>query len=633
MPNNQNVLLRTSCLSVLVYLLSSSSGCVETGDAKAVDSPAGSASFIEIKNVIPFEDRNRRKFDAPVIGDLDQDGLSDVIVNEHGLGMRIFWNDGATFSEGPYIANGDVHGAAISDFNKDGKLDIIITQGGGDGGNPRRPLWVEVSKNRAVTKGKAFDYFEPGRGRAVNFLSEPETGALNLFVTGFPMPKQKAEGANHYYKNSGGGAFEFVGTLPQAKWLGYRPRLTDFNGDNIQDIIMYGGANMVAIAGQADGSFDDVTQATFGALANTNDVSSMTEIDFDNDGDQDLFLTRAEHQFDIESYYDPETRRFAFISFRKAYFFADLQVDGDLIIENLQRTYPHRNVYLGASKTPMTFEGDPHGHQDVTIKPSEAAGWPKGETKEGLYIGYMGGGKWRIAGQSQSRTAATFRNVDAAPMTTPQKDYPATLFENREGVFFDVSGAMGINTPDQTTGATSADFNNDGWLDLAVLRYGSMATSNPHVLYLNEGGTGFRAVDNNGIYAMDEVGTTGGFAQAFDYNADGQMDIIYSNERGKWHLLKNQMADASANNFVTVRVGNSPKGGSPLGAQLSLAACGETYSRRVGMTSAAFSQNYDTALHVGIGECDEASAATVTWVDGTAQELKMIKPSSIVSLP
>lgn len=632
MPNLHRALLKASCLTTIICVVSPMAGCAENEDAKRRGRIAETALFTEVYNIIPFENRNRRKFDAPVIADLDQDGRSDVIVNEHGLGMRVFWNDGETFSEGPYIANGDVHGAAISDFNKNGKLDIIITQGGGDGGNPRRPLWVEVSQNRAITNGKAFDYFEPGRGRAVNFING-SAGEQNLLVTGFPMPQQKEDGANHYYKNIGEGGFEFIATLPQAKWLGYRPRLTDFNGDNYPDIIFYGGADIVAVAGQVDSSFKNVTDTAFGGLRNTNDVSSITEIDFDNDGDQDLFLTRSEHQFDIESYYDPETRRFAFISFRKAYLFADLQVEGDLIIENLQRTYPHRNVYLGANKTPMTFEGDPHGHQDVTIKPSEATGWPKGETKEGLYIGYMGDGNWRIAGQSQSRTAATFRNVTAAPATTPQKDYPAKLFENRDGVFFDVTDAYGINTPDQTTGATSADFNNDGWLDLVVLRYGSMATSNPHVLYLNEGGKRFRPVDNSGIHAVGEVGTTGGFTQAFDYNADGQVDIIYSNERGKWHLLKNQMPDARMNNFVTVKIGDSLIGGSPLGARLSLTACGQTYRRRVGMTSAAFSQNYDTALHVGIGECEEASVASVTWADGTAKQLKAIKPSSIVSLP
>ena len=624
-------LLRTSALAIMVLSLQATSGCA--GAKSPVDGePAASSSlFVEVKDVIPFEDRNRRKFDAPVIGDLDQDGLSDLIVNEHGRGMRVFWNDGTTFSEGPYIANGDVHGATISDFNKDGVLDIIITQGGGDGGNPRRPIWVEVKQGRSFTKGKPFDYFEPGRGRAANFIPVAGTGDLNLLVTGFPMPAQ-TEGANHFYQNVGGGTFEFAANLPQAKWLGYRPRLTDFNNDGVADVIFYGGANIVAVAGKADETFADVTETVFGSLTNTSDVTSITEIDFDNDGDQDLFLTRGEHQFDIESYYDAETRRFAFITFRKDYRFDDIRVEGNLILDNLQRTYPHRQVFLGADKTPMKFEGDPHGHQDVTIKVEDALGWPEGETKGGLFIGYVGDGYWRIAGQSRSRTAATIRNVDEASDPTPQKELPARLFENQGGKFIDVTEQLGIDIPDQTTGATTADFNNDGWLDLAVLLYGSMAVSNEHVLYLNQGGTAFDKATAHGIQAP-EVGTTGGFAQAFDYDVDGKMDIIFSNERGKWHLMKNEMAEATNNNFVTIDIGQSPAGNGPLGAKLDLRACGQTYSREVGATSAAFSQNYDTKLHIGLGSCGAIDRATVTWEDGQTTTQDDVAVNATIQLP
>ncbi len=630
MTTTNSNFLRMSVAS-LVIPLTGISGCAGAESTANKNPDTSSSLFVEVKDVIPFEDRNRRKFDAPVIGDLDQDGLSDLIVNEHGRGMRVFWNEGATFSEGPYIANGDVHGATISDFNKDGVLDIIITQGGGDGGNPRRPLWVEVRSDRSFTKGKPFDYFEPGRGRATNFIPEAGTGNLNLLVTGFPMPAQ-TEGANHFYQNIGAGAFEFDANLPQAKWLGYRPRLTDFNNDGFADVIFYGGANIIAVAGNADGTFTDNSETVFGNLTNTSDVTSITEIDFDNDGDQDLFLTRGEHQFDIESYYDAETRRFAFITFRKDYRFDDILVEGDLILDNLQRTYPHRQVFLGADKTPMKFEGDPHGHQDVTIKVEDALGWPEGETTGGMYIGYIGDGYWRIAGQSRSRTAATIRNVDAAPAPTPQKELAARLFENQGDKFKDVTAQFGIDTPDQTTGATTADFNNDGWLDLAVLRYGSMAVSNKHVLYLNQGGTGFMKASDHGIQAP-EVGTTGGFAQAFDYDANGTMDIIFSNERGKWHLMKNEMTEATKNNFVTVDIGQSPVGNGPLGATLKLEACGRNYKRQVGTTSAAFSQNFDTALHVGIGSCKTIQTATVTWPDGGLVKLNDVDVNMVIPTP
>lgn len=585
--------------------------------------------FAEVKDVIPFEDMNRRKFDNPVIGDLDQDGRQDVIINEHGKGMRVFWNDGKTFSEGPYIFTGDVHGAAISDFNADNIMDIIITQGGGDGGNPKRPVWVSVGTDRVFTKGKSFDYFEPGRGRAVSFIPDMSTGALDLIVTGFPMPKQ-TDGANHFYKNVGEGKFEFKANLPQAKWLGYRPLLTDFNSDGLIDIIFYGGKDMLAIKGEAGGGFAEVTDTVFGNLRDLGDVSKATEIDFDNDGDFDLFLSRSEHQFDIESYYDPEERRFAFISFRKDYLFDDILVEGDLIIENLQRTYPHKQVFLGANKTSLKIDGDKHGGHNLTIKVEDALGWPEGEVSGGLYIGYIGDGYWRVGGQSRSRTAATFANVDEATSVTPQPDLPARMFENRDGTFVDVTDILGIGIPDQTTGAATADFNNDGWMDLAVLRYGSMASRNEHLVYFNQSGKSFSKAKNHGLKAT-EVGATGGFIETFDYNSDGQVDIIYSNERGKWHLLKNQSPDARNNKFVIVKVGRSPESaGKQQGAELTLSACGKTYVRKVGATSAAFSQGMNTELHVGLGQCARVDAANVKWINGETQSASIAGLNTIV---
>lgn len=629
----QHNLLKTCAISGVSFALSccsqEQSQTPKSGDGLG-SSAAVQTLFTEVKDVIPFEDMNRRKFDSPVIGDLDQDGRQDVIINEHGKGMRVFWNNGETFFEGPYIFRGDVHGAAVADFDTDNLMDIIITQGGGDGGNPKRPVWVTVGTDRVFTKAKPFDYFEPGRGRAVSFIPDVSTGALDLLITGFPMPNQ-TEGANHFYKNAGEGAFTFKSNLPQAKWLGYRPLLTDFNFDGLTDIIFYGGNDMIAVEGKTGRVFADVTDTVFSGLRDLSDVSKVTEIDFDNDGDFDLFLSRSEHQFDIESYYNSEERRFAFISFRKDYLFDDILVEGDLIIENLQRTYPHKQVFLGANKKPLKIDGDNHGGHNLTIKVEDALGWPKGEVTGGLYIGYIGDGYWRIGGQSRSRTAATFANVDAATSVTPQIDLPARMFENRDGTFVDVTDTLRLNIPDQTTGAATADFNNDGWMDLAVLRYGSMASRNEHVIYLNQGGKSFKKAKNHGLKAT-EVGATGGFVETFDYDSDGHMDILYSNERGKWHLMKNQSPEARKNKFVVVKVGASPEtAGTPQGSVLTLKACGNTHVRKVGATSATFSQGMNTELHVGLGQCEKIDSVDVKWINGEAQSLSVTKMNTAMT--
>ncbi|MBR9912733.1 MAG: CRTAC1 family protein [Gammaproteobacteria bacterium] len=575
--------------------------------------------FSATRGIMPLEDKPRRKWDNAVIADLDQDGRQDAILTEHGHRVRVFWNEGGTFSGPQDIAVGDLHGVAVSDFDRDGRTDVIIAQGGGDGNNPRRPLWFQVNKDRTFDGGKPFEYFEPGRGRAVKLLDADQDGAADLLLTGFPLPSQKA-GANHFYENTGAGGFEFVGNLPQAKWLGYRALVTDFNSDHDPDFILYGGDNMVAVAGGEGMAFANVNAKVFGDLADTSHISSISEIDFDNDGDFDLFITRAEAQFEQETYYDEDSQRFAFLVFRQDYLFEDLEVEGDLQVDNLQVSYPHFDVFVGAEKRKLEFKGDRHGGKDFVLRQQDARGWPSGPLKAGLYIGYLGDGMWRVGGQSHSRTAAVFSNVVSRPKTVPQQPLPVRLLENRDGVFADVTARLGIAIDEQTTSAAVGDFDNNGWADLVVLRYGDMASQNEHIVYLNQGGKAFVRAANHGFFSP-ELGATGGSVEAFDFNLDGAVDLLFSNERGKWHLLENNSArQAAQGNFVIVHAGSSPSGqGLAESAEVTLKACGSTYRRKVGATSAAFAQGMNTSLHIGLGACQKVDGARIRWSNGESE--------------
>lgn len=579
--------------------------------------PEPATIFLELTDVIPFEQRARRKWDNAVIADLDRDGLQDLIAIEHGHTVRVFWNFGGSFSKPQVIAIGDLHGIAVADLDGDGRSDVLVAQGGGDGANPRRPLRFQVTPDRAFEGGAALDYFEPGRGRAVKFLDTNGDGASDLFVTGFPLLTQK-RGANHLYDNAGGGRFEFVTHLPQAKWMGYRAQVTDFNNDHDPDVLFFGGADIVAVAGGEGNAFSESTDRVLGDLANTSHISSIVEIDFDNDGDFDLFLTRAEPQFDHETYFDEQGRRFAFLVFRDSFLF-DIKVDGYLSVENLQVTYPHYDVFVGRDRRKLVFGTDRHSGKDFELMAEYAEGWPAGPTEGGLYIGHLGNGKWRIGGSAYSRTAAVLGNVVSAPAVEAQAELPARLLENRGGIFVDVTSGVGISIYEQTTSAAAGDFDNNGWADLVVLRYGDMATNSEHILYLNQGKGQFVRAENHGI-ASGQVGTTGGSVEPFDYDLDGALDLVFSNERGKWHLLGNNMN--ASGNHVTVTVGDSPSGGATaLGSVLTVEACGNTYRRRVGSTSAAFSQGMNTNLHVGLGACETVDHATLRWTNGEVSEV------------
>lgn len=592
----------------------SAAGLQSASSVKPASKTAYDTLFVPITDAIPFENSRRRKWDSPVIADVDQNGLQDIIITEHGRSVLIFWNEGqGKFSKAQRLAGGDLHGIAVSDYDRDGVMDVVIQQGGGGGANPRRPLHLRIDKDRTIVSRDTFDYFEKGRGRAAKFTDFDGNGLLDLVVTGFPT-KDQTEGANHLYTNVTEEQFVFSGNLPQAQWLGYRLVPSDLDGDGTNEMVFFGGKNMVAAQHNEDRSFANINASAFGPLAKTSDIATAVEIDFDNDGDFDLFLPRAEHQFDLEHYYDAQAQTYAFITFRKPFLHDNLKVEGDLVLENLQRTYPHYDIFLGKDRVKLPEVPDRHAGRDLTIAREDAMGWPEGKTEAGLYIGYMGDGMWRIGGQTRSRLAAVVRNVAAAEPGEPQQLLPAKLLENRGGRFVDVTAAMGIDIAEQTTGAATGDFNNDGYADLAVLKYGNMAQVNTHMLLLNQGGNSFEQVDGHGIKASGR-GMTGGAIEAFDYNSDGALDLVQSDERGRWQLFENQIANRG--NFAIVRVGNSPSGRA-LNAEavLTVAACGQTYRKWVGSGSAAFSQSMNSELHIGLGTCTKVDSASVRWSNG-----------------
>ncbi|MBH0020820.1 CRTAC1 family protein [Pseudoalteromonas sp. SWXJ133] len=609
-PANTLFCLSLIATSVLLY------GCNTTQRASnetLSDNSSNKLMFSESHNIIPFEPLSRRKWDSALIADFDKDGYQDVLITEHTHAVKIFWNNkNNTFSAPQIIIKGDTHGVAVADYDLDGRMDLIIAQGGGGGLKPRLPVSFQINHDRTVEGGETFDDFERTRGRAVKLIDGNNSGTLDLMLSAFPLKKQK-KGANHIYKNEGHNQFKFVDYLPTAKWLGYKALVSDFDNDGHDDLFFYGGDDIVAAQSKSDLGYKNKSKAVLGNNRNISHVSSMTEIDFDNDGDFDLFLTRAKHQFEQHTFYDAQSQNFAFFTRNEAFKFEDFKIEGNFEIENLQMAYPHFNVFIGKNSAPLTLEGHGGSERTVQVTKEQAAGWPKKLHKKGLYIGYLGNDTWRVAGDTKSPTAGVIKRVTNSPKVKGLEPLPAVLLENQQGKFVDATAKLNINLSEPTTSAVAGDFNNDGWSDLFVLRYGNPAKANEQLLYLNQQGKGFETLQDHGVIST-ELGATGGSAQAFDYDNDGDLDLIYSNERGRWHLFTNNTALNAQHNFLVTNIGYSLNAGvSALGATATIKACGQTYKRVVGATGAGFSQSENSKLHVGLGTCTKINNVSVRW--------------------
>jgi tetratricopeptide (TPR) repeat protein len=104
---------------------------------------------------------------------------------------------------------------------------------------------------------------------------------------------------------------------------------------------------------------------------------------------------------------------------------------------------------------------------------------------------------------------------------------------NCDGTFTDVTVAAGLGEPTSTQAAVWADINNDGWLDLFVGN-----ESGPAQLFLNNRDGTFTDISYKAGVAGDGTAFTKGVAAA-DYDNDGYVDLYVSNLNGDNFLYHN----------------------------------------------------------------------------------------------
>ena len=115
--------------------------------------------------------------------------------------------------------------------------------------------------------------------------------------------------------------------------------------------------------------------------------------------------------------------------------------------------------------------------------------------------------------------------------------YPVSLLRNNgDGTFTDVTEAAGLMRLHSTNSAVWFDYNNDGWLDLYIANESSGKDTRPCELFRNNGdGTFTECAAEHGV---DFVGFFKGVVSA-DYNNDGRPDLFLSRLDGQKMLLRN----------------------------------------------------------------------------------------------
>lgn len=454
------------------------------------------------------------KFGGPFIADFNNDGFYDLVLSFHnGIRTRIYFGEeNGTFTLDEFIPKRrDIHGVTSAHRTAQSLQSILaISVGGGMGTNLKETEIYSISPDRVITDISDSDGLgkRASRGRNIVFMdlalrenSEKwsNKGGPDMVVTNFLG--SKTSGLVQFAYENVQGNFK-LRELPGFQYqVRGRVAVTDIDGDGVMELISIRSLEIFRLV--APFTFEKVNRDVMPQDFEVPPLSinAVAEIDFDNDGDFDLYIARAD-------------------------------------------------------RTVMTNR--PELEDD---------------------------------------------------------DYSDYLFENRNGKYVDVTENSGILTGSNSMGVTTGDFNNDGFVDIVVIRY-----REPDVLLLNNGDGTFKKVE--GLIPKD-VNTVGNHAVAVDYDFDGRMDIFVGHGdvdtiEGKYLVMKGQLQSAENSRYLLVTVANDPtRGATALHAVVTVFVDGQRLTRRIGSPGTqGGGESYITTVHFGIGSFTQVECVRVQWTNG-----------------
>lgn len=260
-----------------------------------------SPSFKDVTNYarIDLSKGAMKKYGSPSVVDLDRDGYFDLLFCHHDSHRTetYFNNANGTFTKSTWGIYDDSHGFApfpVSPSTKNMRFSLSV--GGNYGMDLATPLMFEVdAKTRdigEVTKTVGIDK-RGGRGRTAVYLdlslgAHPQWPDV-IFINAFNESRR----LHHFaYENNGNKGFQkrtIEGNFEHN--TGQFAALTDIDNDGVMEVMTYWGLQVWKIV--APYKMVDISLQVLPPDMERRGVKSIAEIDFDNDGDMDLYIANT----------------------------------------------------------------------------------------------------------------------------------------------------------------------------------------------------------------------------------------------------------------------------------------------------------------------------------------------------
>lgn len=537
----------------------------------------------ESKDFNVFLYRNFYNGGGVAIGDINNDGLSDVFFTGNQVANRLYLNKGdlqfedisgeAGFGEKKQWSTGVV----FVDINSDGWLDIYVCNAGHmlDSHMRRNQLFINNHDLTFTDKATEYGLDDAGYTTHASFFDYDMDGDLDCFlVNNSPIPVNTLNysnmrnipvaesgvadflrgGGDHLYRNDGGTFKEVTyesGIHGSLISLGLGVTIGDVNGDAWPDIYVSNDffERDYLYINQRNGHFSDEIESWIGHTSLASMGADLQDIN--NDSYPDLFTTDMLPEDDYRLKTTSSFENYDIYDLRVHSGFHQQFMQNAVQLNNRNGRFLEIAHYSGVPGTDWSwgavmFDADNDGFSDLYV----CNGIVHDLTNQD-FIDFFANDLVK-----KKATSGKKDEVDEVIKKMPSTPIPNKAYRNTGSLHFEETGkAWGLTQPSFSNGAAYGDLDNDGDLDLVV----------------------------NNVNA-----------QAFVY-------ANRSREQNKNHFIGFSFKGKDPNRFS-------------VGAKVQVYANGQVFTREQ-IPARGFQSSIDYVMQIGLGQVNRLDSVRVIWPD------------------